>query len=76
MAPAPFDPNLIAWQQDRIRAQYEAQYDAMRREADERMRQHWERMQPPVPVASPYGYPGFLPGYAPGYAPGVYPSPR
>lgn len=57
------------------RAEMMAQYEAMRREADERMRQYWGQMREAMPTA-PYGYqgyaPGYMPGYAPGYAPGVY----
>ena len=49
-----------------------ARYEAMRREADERMRQYWERMREAAPAAGPYGYPA----YAPGYAPGFYPPTR
>jgi hypothetical protein len=54
------------------RADMVAQYEAMRREADERMRQYWERMRQTMPMAAPYGYPAYGPAYAPGYMPGVY----
>ena len=43
-----------------------ARYEAMRREADERMRQYWEGMRNSAPVAGPYGYPGYPAGYGPG----------
>jgi hypothetical protein len=57
----------------RQQAMMQAQYAAMRREADERMRQYWERMQPqqptpPAPNALPYGYPGYPAG-------GYFPAP-
>ncbi|MTW21524.1 hypothetical protein [Allochromatium palmeri] len=62
------------------RAEMMAQYEAMRREADQRMRQYWEQRREAMPMAAPYGYPGYapgyMPGYAPGYAPGVYGPPR
>ena len=55
----------------RERAQILAQYEAMRREADQRMRQGWDQMRSYAPpVAGPYGYPAYGPGYLPGpYAP-------
>ncbi|MGQ9658930.1 MAG: hypothetical protein ACUVT0_02315 [Thermochromatium sp.] len=66
-------------QYEQQRAEMMAQYEAMRREADERMRQHWEQMRRTMPMpAMPYGYPGaYAPGpsYAPGYVPGVYGPP-
>jgi len=52
------------------RAEMMARYEAMRREADARMRQQWEQMRtyaPPVPYG--YGYPGYGPAV---YPPGVY----
>lgn len=55
------------------RAEMMARYEAMRREAEERMRRQWEeRRQSMPPVYPPYPYPGYGPGYWPGYAPGVY----
>ena len=59
------------------RAEMMARYEAMRREADERMRQYWGQMPEArlMPPAVPYGYPGYAPGYMPGYAPGVYGPP-
>lgn len=65
------------------RAERMAQYEAMRREADARMRQYWGQMRETMPMmpAAPYGHPGYapgympMPGYAPGYAPGVYGPP-
>lgn len=62
----PYDWEAMAWQQAMMQRQYEAQYEAMRREADERMRQYWERLRSSAPVAMPYGYPGYPAGYAPG----------
>ncbi|EXJ16619.1 hypothetical protein D779_4172 [Imhoffiella purpurea] len=54
---------------EKQRAEVMAQYEAMRREADERMRQQWEQMRTYAPAA-PYGYPGYTPVYPPGaYAP-------
>jgi hypothetical protein len=50
-----------------------AQYEAMRRETDERMRQYWGQMREAMPMPTvPYGYQGYAPGYMPGYVPGVY----
>ncbi|WP_295407389.1 hypothetical protein [uncultured Thiocystis sp.] len=59
---APYDWESMA----RQRAQMQAEYAAMRREADERMRQYWEGMRNSAPVAGPYGYPGYPAGYGPG----------
>lgn len=73
--------NEWAAQREQQRAEMMAQYEAMRREADERMRQYWEQMRGAMPMpAMPYGHPGayapgYMPGYAPGYAPGVYGPP-
>lgn len=58
---APYDWDAMARQQ----AQMQTQYEAMRREADERMRQYWERMRDSGPTM-PYGYPGYPAGYGPG----------
>lgn len=60
--PYDYDWDAMARQQASIQAHYEA----MRREADERMRQYWEHMRASAPVAMPYGYPGYPSGYAPG----------
>ncbi|AFL75042.1 hypothetical protein [Thiocystis violascens] len=57
---APYDWESMARQQARM----QAEYAAMRREADERMRQYWEGMS--APAAGPYGYPGYPAGYGPG----------
>ncbi|MCK7576191.1 MAG: hypothetical protein MZV65_10010 [Chromatiales bacterium] len=74
--------NEWAAQREQQRAEMMAQYEAMRREADERMRQYWGQMReampmpmPAVPYAHPGYAPGYMPGYAPGYAPGVYGPP-
>jgi hypothetical protein len=73
--------NEWAAQREQQRAEMMAQYEAMRREADERMRQYWGQMREAMPMpAVPYGHPGayapgYMPGYAPGYAPGVYGPP-
>jgi hypothetical protein len=57
------------------RTEMMAQYEAMRREADERMRQYWGQMRESMPMpAAPYGHPGHAPGYMPGYAPGYAPG--
>jgi hypothetical protein len=55
-------------------AQYQArmmaEYENMRRVADQRAREYWERMQAgPGPMAAPMGYPG----YGPAYGPPAYP---
>ena len=50
------------------RARMMAEYENMRRAADQRAREYWERMQMvPGPMAAPMGYPAY--GYGPGYAP-------
>ena len=59
---APYDWESMARQQARM----QAEYAAMRREADERMRQYWEGMRGSAPAAGPYGYPGYPAGYGPG----------
>ena len=61
---APYDWEAMERQQ----AQMRAEYAAMRREADERMRQYWEGMRSSAPVAGPYGYPGYPSGYGSGVA--------
>jgi hypothetical protein len=55
-------------------AQYQArmmaEYENMRRAADQRAREYWERMQAgPGRMAAPMGYPG----YGPAYGPPAYP---
>ncbi|MBK1654314.1 hypothetical protein [Allochromatium vinosum] len=63
-------------QREQQRAEMMAQYEAMRREADERMRQYWGQMREAMPMHGvPYAHPGYAPGYMPGYAPGVYGPP-
>ncbi|QGU32289.1 hypothetical protein [Thermochromatium tepidum] len=60
-----------AAQREQQRAEMMAQYEAMRRAADEWRRQYWDRMRESMPMpmpVMPYGYPV----YAPGYVPGVY----
>jgi len=57
------------------RARLFAEFQAMRRAAQEEMRKGWERMPMPGPMPAPYGYPGYAPGYAPGYGQGPY-APR
>lgn len=49
------------------RARMMAEYENMRRAADQRAREYWEQMQVPGPMAAPMGYPAY--GYGPGYAP-------
>ncbi|WP_296699453.1 hypothetical protein [Thiocapsa sp. UBA6158] len=49
------------------RARMMAEYENMRRAADQRARAYWEQMQVPGPMAAPMGYPAY--GYGPGYAP-------
>ncbi len=68
---APLDADWLAKQQQR-HAGMIARYEAMRREAEERMRRYWEERRQTMPPL-PYGYPAYAPGYYwPGYAPGVY----
>jgi hypothetical protein len=38
-----------------------AEYEAMRKRAEEEMRRRWEQRGMPAP----YGYPGYAPGYYP-----------
>jgi hypothetical protein len=54
------------------RARVFAEFQQMRRAAQEEMRKHWEGMGVPSPIP-PYGYPGYVP--APGYGQGPY-APR
>ena len=61
---APYDWEAMARQQ----AIMQAQYEAMQRAEDERMRQYWARMRSAMPVAGPYGDPGYPAGYGPGVA--------
>jgi hypothetical protein len=63
VAPALEDPRESAAQ---YRARMMAEYESMRRAADQRAREYWERMQAPAPA----GYPGYGPGYGPVYGPG------
>jgi hypothetical protein len=72
-APVPADqipPAMPAYNWEamaRHQAMMQAQYAAMQREADARMREYWERMQSaPAPTNVPYGYPGYPAGYLPG----------
>jgi hypothetical protein len=52
------------------RARMMAEYENMRRVADQRAREYWERMQAgPGPMAAPMVYPG----YGPAYGPPAYP---
>ncbi|MBN2885445.1 MAG: hypothetical protein JXM75_01900 [Chromatiaceae bacterium] len=72
MAAPAQSPESFADRQARLMADYEA----MRRAAEERMRQHWEQMRaaaPPVAVMPPPGY--YYPAQAPGYYyPPAYPA--
>jgi hypothetical protein len=43
------------------------EYEAMRRAAEEQMRQYWQQRGRPGPAGMPYGHPGY------GYGPGGYP---
>ncbi|MFD2110428.1 hypothetical protein [Thiorhodococcus fuscus] len=69
--PSPVPAGSYGWEAaNKRRAEMMARYEAMRREADARMRQQWEQMRayaPPVPYG--YGYPGYGPA---AYPPGVY----
>jgi len=61
------------------RARMQAEHEAMRRAADQRAREYWERMQAPVPPG--VAYPGYGPAYGGpayghGYGPGPYGYPR
>lgn len=50
--------------QEAQRAHILREYEAMRRAADEQMRQYWQQMGVPAPAAMPYGPPGYGPwGY-------------
>jgi hypothetical protein len=82
-------PRLRAFDQQpedmaQYRARMQAEHEAMRRAADQRAREYWERMQAPVPpgVAYPgygpaYGGPAYGgPAYGQGYLPGPYGYPR
>lgn len=72
MPPAQATPSNNWEAMARHQAMMQAQYAAMQREADARMREYWERMQSapaPAPATVPYGYPGYPAGYLPG-APG------
>jgi hypothetical protein len=81
VAPAPSMPGSAAAASDRRQetaAQYQArmraEYENMRRVADQRARDYWERMQRmPAPVAAPMGYPAYGPAYGPGFVPPAYP---
>ncbi|WP_172452636.1 hypothetical protein [Chromatium okenii] len=67
MPPAPAAPAYNWEAMARHQAMMQAQYAAMQREADARMREYWERMQSaPAPANVPYGYPGYPAGYLPG----------
>jgi hypothetical protein len=63
------------------RARMQGHYEAMRRQADEQMRQYWNSMRVAAPAPGFYAYPGY-PGYVPpayappAYAPGAYGAPR
>jgi len=81
--PAPMEPPAMAARPSEgeslaeQRARLMADYEAMRRAAEERMREHWEQMRaaaPPVAVMPPPGY--YYPAYAPapGYYPPAYPT--
>ncbi len=58
-APAPRRPAQEALEERRARLM--AEYEAMRRRAEEEMRKRWGQGGMPVP----YGYPGYAPGYSP-----------
>jgi hypothetical protein len=81
VAPAPSMPEPAAAASDRRQdaaAQYQArmraEYENMRRVADQRAREYWERMQQmPAPVAAPMGYPAYGPPYGPGFVTPAYP---
>lgn len=79
---APASVSDWAAKREQQRAEMMAQHEAMRREAEERMRQYWGQMREAMPMpTTPYGHPGYapvpgyMPGYAPGYGPGVYAPP-
>ncbi|SDX27589.1 hypothetical protein [Thiocapsa roseopersicina] len=67
--PAPGAPAFDRRQESaaQYRARMMTEYENMRRAADQRAREYWERMQVPGPMAAPMGYPAY--GYGPGYAP-------
>lgn len=81
VAPAPSTPGSAGVASDprqEAAAQYQArlraEYDTMRRVADQRAREYWERMQQmPAPVPAPMGYPAYGPAYGPGFVPPPYP---
>jgi hypothetical protein len=52
------------------RARMMAEYENMRRAADQRAREYWERMEMPAPMAAPAGYPAYGPAFGPVYGPG------
>lgn len=79
-APAPnmVAPGAAAFERrqesaDQYRARMMAEYENMRRVADQRAREYWERMQAPAPMAAPMGYPAYGPAYGPAYSAPAYP---
>jgi hypothetical protein len=72
-APSMVPPGAPAFERrqesaEQYQARMMAEYENMRRVADQRARAYWERMQGPAPMAAPMGYPAYGPAYgAPAY---------